>query len=223
MNNKLIILDRDGVLNPLQIFGNFDQLDSPQDISQIGMFPWVPGCIKNLNDLGYDIAVATNQPAAAKLTNNIFNLKLIHNKILNFAQSSGGKIISSNICFHANKDNCECRKPKTGMLENAFKSGIYNKDECWMVGDRATDIMAGKSFGIKTALLGPSVENDLKFLEKNNIIPDYKSNILTDFVEYLQYLQWDREITEEQNVLKEHRRKIYEQERDLFMFIRDDE
>jgi histidinol phosphatase-like enzyme len=71
------------------------------------------------------------------------------------------------------------------MLESAFSLYNYDKNESWMIGDRATDIIAGHSFGLKTALLGPSVKNDVDILNKENIIPTYHGKDLRDFIKYI--------------------------------------
>jgi histidinol-phosphate phosphatase family protein len=177
--NKLIILDRDGVINDLLLINN--QIDSPQSIDQIKVFPWIPNCLKEINNLGYNIGIATNQPAAAKGKNTIENLNLIHNTILDIAKSSGAEIISSNICFHRAEDLCICRKPKTKMLQDAFNSGNFDKSKSWMVGDKNTDIQAGHSFGVSTALLTSMATNENDLV----IQPNFRGKDLRDFVDFL--------------------------------------
>jgi len=181
---KLIILDRDGIINKLLPRSN-DEWDSPMTIQEIEIFPWVPKILKELNDMDYGLAIATNQPSGARGKTSIENLLKVHYYIVGQIEAEGAKILSSNICLHKADDLCECRKPKTGLLKNAFeKNPEYSLDDSWMVGDRATDIIAGDSFKLKTAWLGNDRDynkNDQDLLDKNNIIPSYKGNDLRDF------------------------------------------
>lgn len=187
MKDSLIILDRDGVLNKLTVFDD-DSTESPMSYSDIEIFPWAEEQLNILhNKLGYDLVVATNQPAAAKGKISYSELTNIHFSI---ARILGGTDIFLDhfICYHRKEDNCNCRKPKTGMLESIFRSYPYfNKNNSWVVGDRATDIIAGFNFGLNTALLGPSVASDLDKLNSLNIKPTYCGKDLRDFVKKLSF------------------------------------
>lgn len=184
---SLIILDRDGILNDIVRDPLSGEKDSPMAIEQVKVFPWVPTCLRKLNDLGYELAIATNQPSAAKKRNNKNMLNKIHKYILTTATFAGATINSSHICFHRAEDNCECRKPKTGMLETAFATDNYDKSKSWMVGDRWSDVVCGATFGIKTALVGSLDERDmhLEKLREHKIEPTYSGADLRDFVKYL--------------------------------------
>jgi histidinol-phosphate phosphatase family protein len=148
--SKAIILDRDGVINKLIYVPN---INSPMNINEIELFDNIPKYLKQLNDLGYDLYIATNQPAAAKGKISKFNLDNIHNEIVKRVESKGAKIVESFICYHKREDNCECRKPKVGLLEQAFNKYNFDKKLSWMIGDNETDIIAGKTFGLKTVLI----------------------------------------------------------------------
>jgi D-glycero-D-manno-heptose 1,7-bisphosphate phosphatase len=183
--NKLIILDRDGILNKLLI-DSFGNQDSPMHPNHIEIFPWVPKILKQLCDMEYGLVVATNQPAHAKGKVSFETLNDVHNKIIKLAESNGAKILSSHICFHRAEDFCNCRKPKTGLIQQVFKRHPYFiKSKSWMVGDRATDIIAGSSFGLQTAWLGDPILNDTQLLKQSNIQPSYRGNDLRDFMKML--------------------------------------
>jgi D-glycero-D-manno-heptose 1,7-bisphosphate phosphatase len=142
-----------------------------------------------INDLNYQIAIATNQPAFAKGKNTKENLSDIHNYIVNVAESKGAKIFKSAICWHKSEDNCNCRKPKPGMLEEIFEGNNFNKSKSWMVGDKTTDIIAGASFGVKTALLNYS-SDELRLLNCHKTFflhPNYLGSDLRDFLRMLRY------------------------------------
>lgn len=178
MKDSLIILDRDGVLNKLLVRQD-GTTDSPMTIDEIEIFPGVQEQLSILCNLGYDIVIATNQPAAAKGKTSIENLKKIHSEIINRINNN---ILDSFICFHRNEDYCNCRKPKVGLLEAAFNKYNFIKSKSWMIGDRATDIMAGCKFGLNTILIGPSIKSDIQLLKEENISPLFICKDLTGCV-----------------------------------------
>jgi D-glycero-D-manno-heptose 1,7-bisphosphate phosphatase len=188
MENALIVLDRDGVINKLLIRPD-GSTDSPMNFDEIEIFPWVPEQLKILhNDLKYGIVIATNQPAAAKGKISHKDLFDIGFEIEYLAQAKYKyvTILESFMCFHKKEDNCNCRKPKTGLLEKAFtRYNNFRPKYSWMVGDRATDVIAGHTFGLNTALLGPSVDSDMDLLRSLNINPTYHGKDLRDFVKMI--------------------------------------
>ncbi len=180
MQKPLIILDRDGILNKL-----INVCYSPSTIEEIEIFPWVPSCLKELKNLGYSISVATNQPGASKGTITKELTTIIHNHILTtITQEAGVLFGSSHICFHKSEDMCQCRKPKTGMLEQAWVN-IFDKSKSWMVGDLHTDVMAGNTFGLNTALINSYDTKSMPILEEQNIVPTFIGKDLRDFVDML--------------------------------------
>jgi len=181
---KLAILDRDGILNKLLYDPVTNIPDSPMTIEEIEVFPWVASCLKELNNLGYSIALATNQPAASKQKTTKENIYKIHNYILDVAKENGAVIGSSHICFHKSEDKCKCRKPLVGMLEQAWVN-IFDKSKSWMIGDLHTDVMAGNTFGLNTALINSSDPKSMKILEEQNIVPTFIGKDLRDFVDML--------------------------------------
>jgi histidinol-phosphate phosphatase family protein len=178
MSRGLVILDRDGVINKLIINLSTKISDSPMRLKEIEVFPWVRSCLKFINEAGYGICIATNQPAWSKGKVDLLTLIKVHETIVQLAQYGGGIILSSHICFHRAENDCKCRKPKPGLLEEAsLVHSEFDKNKSWMVGDKVTDIMAGQSFGIKTALLNEDFPD--------NINPTYYGHTLEDFVNYL--------------------------------------
>ena len=154
---------------------------------QIEIFPWIIEQLQILDNLNSNFIIATNQPAAAKGKILYSELIDIHYEILKRIEPI--VILDSFICHHRSEDSCQCLKPKTGLLKLAFYSyPEFNKNESWIVGDRATDIICGHTFGLKTALLGPSVESDMDILNNLNIKPTYHGTDLRDFVEMIKAL-----------------------------------
>lgn len=186
MDTKLIVLDRDGVLN--RLIPRFPQRppESPLSLAEVELLPNVATDVRRLCDAGFTLAVATNQPSAAKGTASLEVLHQIHRTIVALAEAEGGKIHSSYICFHRAEDNCECRKPKPGLLRDAMNHTRARPETSWMVGDRATDVLAGVAVRFSTALVGATwpLEDD-QMLENRGISPCFRGPSLTAFADYV--------------------------------------
>src|SRR5215469_5534383 len=116
----LILLDRDGVLNRVVVDPEHGTIDSPLHPDQVEVFPWVPEALLRLGRAGFALAIVSNQPAAAKGKTTRSNLERVQSRVLAEAESAGARIASSHFCFHRAEDGCDCRKPKTGLLQEAF-------------------------------------------------------------------------------------------------------
>ena len=133
---KLIILDRDGVIN--QDSDAF--IKSPEE--------WIPipgslEAIARLNQAGYRVVVSTNQSGIARGLFNIFTLNTIHQKMLHAAQQAGASIDAVFFCPHAAEDNCDCRKPKPGMMHEIARRYEVNLKGVPTVGDSLRDLQSG--------------------------------------------------------------------------------
>jgi D-glycero-D-manno-heptose 1,7-bisphosphate phosphatase len=143
---KLVILDRDGVIN----HDSDDFIKSPDE--------WIPipgslEAIARLNQADYRVVVATNQSGIARGKFNIMTLNAIHQKMHAAAQSVGADIDAVFYCPHAADDNCDCRKPKAGMLEAIGKRFEVSLKGVPSVGDSLRDLQAGFVVGCKPYLV----------------------------------------------------------------------
>jgi len=182
----LIVLDRDGVLNRLCDNPAEPRPDSPMRPSEVAVFPWVPAALRDLTAAGFGLVIASNQPAAAKGKTTRAELEAAHAEVLRQATMSGGVILSSHLCFHRAEDGCACRKPATGLLEEAFaRHSTFARAGSWMVGDRAPDILAGSSFGLQTAYLGEVASDDYATLVARGVRPSFHGGDLQNFAEFL--------------------------------------
>jgi D-glycero-D-manno-heptose 1,7-bisphosphate phosphatase len=182
----LIVLDRDGVLNRLCDNPAEPRPDSPMRPSEVAVFPWVPAALRDLTAAGFGLVIASNQPAAAKGKTTRAELEAAHAEVLRQATMSGGVILSSHLCFHRAEDGCACRKPATGLLEEAFaRHSTFARAGSWMVGDRAPDILAGSSFGLQTAYLGEVASDDYATLVARGVRPSFHGPDLRHFAEFL--------------------------------------
>lgn len=133
---KLIILDRDGVINH----------DSDAFIKSPKEWIPIPGsleAIARLNQAGYRVVVATNQSGVARGLLDIVTLNAIHQKLHESAKQLGATIDAVFFCPHAADDNCDCRKPKPGMLQSIAKRFNVNLKGVPNIGDSLRDLQAG--------------------------------------------------------------------------------
>ncbi len=181
----LVILDRDGVLNRMVVDAEHGTIDSPLHPSQVEVFSWVPEALVLLREAGYDLAVATNQPAAAKGKTSRANLEAAHGRVLELARADG-VVGSSHICYHRSEDGCDCRKPRTALLEEALQGlSPETRRSSWMVGDGVTDVEAGKTAGLRTAFLAPRKCSACRVLEERSLMPTFWGTDLLDFARFL--------------------------------------
>lgn len=180
----LICLDRDGTLNSMVVDPEHGTIDSPLHVSQVEIYPWVPKALALLCSKNFGLVIATNQPAAAKGKTTQHNLEAVHQKVVELVESHGAKIISSHICFHRSEDNCACRKPKTGLLKEAFsQNSEFDLSLSWMIGDGVHDIQAGHTFGIKTAFIGSKKWDAQRVFDGQQLQPTLWVDNILEFAE----------------------------------------
>jgi D-glycero-D-manno-heptose 1,7-bisphosphate phosphatase len=143
---KLIILDRDGVIN----------FDSDQFIKNPEEWKPIPGsleAIARLCQADYRVVVATNQSGIGRGLFDMPTLNAIHDKMHKACAAVGGRIDAVFFCPHTNDSNCGCRKPKTGMLEEiATRYGI-NLKGVPAVGDSLRDLEMAVRMGAQPILV----------------------------------------------------------------------
>lgn len=150
--NKAVFLDRDGTIN---IEKNY--------LFKVEDFVFIEGTIeavKIFRDLGYKIIVITNQAGIARGYYSERDVKKLHNYVDSKLKKKGVNIDAYYYCPHHPegivKDyavTCQCRKPKTAMIQKAVDEWNINLNESIIVGDKETDIQTGKNAGIKRTIL----------------------------------------------------------------------
>jgi D-glycero-D-manno-heptose 1,7-bisphosphate phosphatase len=143
---KLIILDRDGVINH----------DSAQFIKSPDEWKPIPGsleAISRLAESGYKIVIATNQSGVGRGLFDMDTLNAIHDKMIKAVAAVGGRIDAIFYCAHAADSTCNCRKPKTGMFEQIAERFNVNMEGVPTVGDSLRDLQAGVSMGCMPLLV----------------------------------------------------------------------
>jgi len=143
---KLIILDRDGVIN--QDFE--DLVKSPEEWQAI---PGSLEAISALNQAGYRVVIASNQSGLARGLFDIDTLNAIHRKMHDELEKVGGHLDGIFFCPHRPSDNCTCRKPKPGMLEQICKRFFAEPSDTPFIGDSVRDLEAAQVIGAKPMLV----------------------------------------------------------------------
>jgi len=144
---RAVFLDRDGVLNKAYIRNGKPY--SPDTVEEMIIVPDAAEALQRLRRHGFRLIVATNQPdiARKRLTRGEVDAMNAHLR-------ERLPLDSIEVCPHDDADNCDCRKPKPGLLVNAAKREGIALDESFMIGDRYRDIEAGHSAGCRTILIG---------------------------------------------------------------------
>tara|TARA_B110000003_G_C16510845_1_gene481156 strand:- start:235 stop:771 length:537 start_codon:yes stop_codon:yes gene_type:complete len=143
---KIIILDRDGVINQDSV----NYIKSPNE--------WIPipnslEAIARLNQHSFKVIIATNQSGIGRGLFDIETMNKINKKMLDLLGQVGGHIDAIFYCPHTEEANCKCRKPKTGMLEEIsfrFNTSLKNTPA---IGDAPRDLQAYNSIGAQPILV----------------------------------------------------------------------
>lgn len=143
---KLIILDRDGVIN----YDSDEYIKSPEEFIPI---PGSLEAIARLNKAGYCVAVATNQSGIARGYYSEDTLAQMHAKLERLLQEVGGKIDAIYYCPHGPQDDCDCRKPKPGLLKQILQAYNVQGSNIPVIGDSLRDLQAAITVGAKPILV----------------------------------------------------------------------
>ena len=147
MQQKLIILDRDGVINE----------DRPTGVCHANDFILLPNSLAAIVEfahMGYTLAIATNQSCIGRGRLTKQELQAIHNKLQTVLQPFAVQIAKICFCPHTAQDLCLCRKPKPGMLLEILEYfHIQDVNKVFFVGDSLCDLQAAQAIGINPVLV----------------------------------------------------------------------
>jgi D-glycero-D-manno-heptose 1,7-bisphosphate phosphatase len=154
---KLIILDRDGTINA----DRDDYVKSPEEWQPL---PGALEALARLSQAGYALVIATNQSGLARGLFDMAALNAMHRKMLSALAALGGRVEGIFFCPHHPQEDCACRKPKAGLLEEIGKSLGVNLNGVPMVGDSLRDVQAAVAAGCTPHLVrtgkGAQVQED---------------------------------------------------------------
>ena len=140
-----IFLDRDGTIN-------YDK-NYLSDESQLKLYKNIEKPLLKFKEMGFKLVIVTNQSGIARKYFTVTKLKQINSKLTEMLKKSNVKIDGMYYCPHGPDDNCDCRKPKTGMALKAAKELNIDLKKSYMIGDSVRDYIFGYNFGGKGILV----------------------------------------------------------------------
>jgi histidinol-phosphate phosphatase family protein len=182
---RAVFLDRDGTLIP--------DMDCLRNAEELELLPGVAGALHELNLQGWRTVVVTNQPVIAKGFCDEAELQKVHNKLESLLGREHAFIDRIYFCPHHPekgfpgerpelKIECDCRKPKTGMIQKAVAELNIDLSQSWLIGDTTTDLQTAKNAGLKSILVRTGAAGrDGKF----DAMPDFIFDALDDAVKFL--------------------------------------
>jgi D-glycero-D-manno-heptose 1,7-bisphosphate phosphatase len=142
----IVILDRDGVINR----DRRDFIKSPQEWQPL---PGSLEAIARFCAAGYRVAIATNQSGIGRGIFALSDLEAIHAKMLAAVTAEGGRISALEFCPHRPEDGCDCRKPRTGLLQRIATRMGADLAGVPCIGDSARDLQAAETVGARPILV----------------------------------------------------------------------
>ena len=170
-DKKIVLVDRDGVINK-----KAGKADYVKKWSEFRFLPKALDGLRLLSESGFKVVIITNQPGIARGRVSKEDLEEIHRNMINEVKKNSGKIDAIYCCMHGWDDNCECRKPKPGLLFKASRDLKFNLTKTFFIGDDERDVAAGDSAGCKNILITNETDND----RKNNVKPYFVCKNLYD-------------------------------------------
>lgn len=157
MKRPAVFFDRDGVLNRAFIVEG--KPHPPSGLDEFELIPGVLESCRQLKQAGYVLVVATNQPDVGRGTLAKKTVERMHERLLKELP-----LDRIEICYHSGLSgpDCECRKPKPGMLLDAARELEVDLKQSWMIGDRHKDMECGELAGCRTILIGSGYGEEIK-------------------------------------------------------------
>ena len=155
--NRAVFLDRDGVIN--RALEREAKPYPPRSLAEFEILPEVPSACAKLKAAGFLLVVATNQPDVGRGTLPKEIVETIHAEMCRRLP-----IDRVEVCYHPGQgaSDCDCRKPKPGMLLRAAKELGVDLAQSWMVGDRWRDVDCGQAAGCRTVFIDRGYAEELR-------------------------------------------------------------
>ena len=161
-----VFLDRDGTINE-----EVGYLDDPD---RLRLMPSAAGAIRLLNEAGIPVIVVSNQAGIGRGYFLAATVEAIHERLAEQLARGGAHLDAVYYCPHHPSEGCDCRKPKTGMLVRAAQEHGIDMQRATMVGDKVSDLEAGRRAGCRTVLVLTGYGEQALVTSNNaNFRPDY--------------------------------------------------
>lgn len=157
---RAVFLDRDGVLNPNVWYGDTREWESPRLPHEFRLADGVLPALATLRDAGFLLFIVSNQPNVAKGKAPPGALEAMHALLTGWLTAHRLSLAGAFYCTHhpTVTGPCLCRKPGPYFLHEAARDHDLRLTDCWMVGDRATDMECGRSAGTRTGWVNTGQE-----------------------------------------------------------------
>ncbi|MEK6279266.1 MAG: HAD family hydrolase [Acidobacteriota bacterium] len=150
--NKAVFIDRDGTIS--------EEAGYINHASRFTLFPYAGAAVRHVNDNGWLAIIITNQAGVARGYFTEEMVKNVHRRMTEGLESDGAKLDAIYYCAHhpslgdpPYRVDCDCRKPKPGLISRAVRDFDIDLGESWMVGDRYSDIELARNAGVKSAFV----------------------------------------------------------------------
>ena len=143
---KAIFLDRDGVINQ-------ERKDYVKKLDEFRILDKTSDAINIIKNNGFLVIIITNQSAINRKLLSVETLNKIHEKLQSYLEKYDTSFDGVYFCPHIPSENCECRKPKPGLIVQAVTDFQIDLSQSYMIGDSETDIQAARNAGCKGILL----------------------------------------------------------------------
>ncbi|MBU9889311.1 MAG: HAD-IIIA family hydrolase [Candidatus Omnitrophica bacterium] len=172
---RVVFIDRDGVINVdlWKYVEHWDEFRFEEGVCE---------ALKALTDGGFDIFIISNQAGVGDGVLTERAMWDVHEKMVAELGRCGVVIRGAHYCTHGKKAACDCRKPKTLLFEQAVRGVVFDKAKTFFVGDKLSDIEAGKNFGLRTILVRTGYGRQAEAQLTAALRPDHIVNHLKDAV-----------------------------------------
>ena len=143
MNERILFVDRDGTI-----------LEEPEDfqVDRFEKMRFVEGvlpALKRLREAGWKLVMVSNQDGLGTKSFPRADFTGPHELMMQILESQGARFDEVLICPHMPGEGCECRKPGTGLVKKYLKDGVLDVANCYVIGDRETDMKLADNMGLR--------------------------------------------------------------------------
>jgi D-glycero-D-manno-heptose 1,7-bisphosphate phosphatase len=179
LSRAAVFLDRDGTIS--------EDVGYLNDVSQFRMFPFAAGAIRKLNDANLPVIVVTNQSGVGRGFFAESLVHTVHEVMTQQLAAAGAHLTAIYYCPHTSDDDCDCRKPKPGMIRKAAREHSVDLAKSFVIGDRYGDVELAQANGGRGVLVRTGYgEEDLRLNGAGwKQQPDFVANDLAGAVDWI--------------------------------------
>ncbi|MEW6756149.1 MAG: HAD family hydrolase [Candidatus Latescibacterota bacterium] len=182
MARSFVVLDRDGTL--------IVERGYLSDPAQVELIPGVARALREMRRMGLRLVVATNQSGVGRGYFTADTVQRVHERLLSLLSAEGAALDAFYYCPHVPEAHCRCRKPATGMVEQAARDFGFDPASCFVIGDKPCDILLAANLGATSVLVrtgyGELTQRDV------TLRPDCIVNDLVSAAQQIRSIRGDR-------------------------------